>query len=137
MTFAEELAKIPFAARQTDATGFVAPIMRASGHALFTVIGTMVGPEVVSDDEVIAELAETKSHWDAVQHDNEVFSAAIKDKVTVIGALIDAAITEYPTWTADNRKDNLRELANRFVLLGCDLDRELAGVTTSDPGFQL
>ena len=53
MTFATELAKMPFTPTGTNATGFTAPLMRASGHALFVVIGAAVGTEVVTEDEIL------------------------------------------------------------------------------------
>lgn len=137
MTFAQDLAKIPFTARGTDAAGFLTPFHRAAGHITFAYAASADDRGLMTEDEVRGELEHAKEHWNALAAPAEVLSVATLDLVANLGAAVTSAHTEFPVWTAEQRTSNLRELTNRFAHTTATLDRELLGIRDSDPGYQL
>lgn len=136
MTFATDLAALPFRATQPDAKGFVPPLLRASCHLVFATAGSFK-PDMVTTDEVLTELKEAKAFCDGINIDTEALSTAAKDHITGIRALLTSAVGEYAGWDERARTDNLREILNRAVYTGVLLDRELVGLTDSDAGHKL
>lgn len=140
MTFATDLATLPYDAREQEAKGFLPPIARATGHLLFVLTDSAIdaagGTRVLQDEEALGELTHAQAHWRQITG-TEVISAAAATHITNYGRAIDAAIAEFADWTADQRRDNLRDLANRGAGLMAALDRELVGLRNSDPGFAI
>jgi hypothetical protein len=141
MTFAEELTKIPYNPRIPEATGFLPPIARATGHvmlALAVVASEVEGAErLMSDDDLLVEVNAANGHWAVITTDNETLSTTAKTHIFTYGKALDAVAKEWTTWDHDTRIRNLRDLANRLAALTVLLDRELVGLTTSDAGFNL
>lgn len=144
-TFAEEIAKVPYTPRQTDAAGLLAPVFRAVGHILFaTALSSTQTPDAagtapivaVTDEEILEELRHAGAHWNAINQ-GENLSTATGQVITALGAGITNAVAEYPEWPAATKTSNLRDLANRTAGLASVLDRELAGIRDSDPGYAL
>ncbi len=136
MTFATDLAALPFRATQPDAKGFVPPLLRLSSHLVFATAGSFK-PELVSTDEVLTELREAAAFSNAIHTDTEALSTAAKNHVAGLRNLLASAITEYAGWDERARTDNLREILNRAIYTGVLLDRELVGLTDSDAGHKL
>ncbi len=136
MTFATDLALVPFTARGTTAAGFLPPIMRATGHILFATALAADDRELATEEEILRELTEAEEHWHVIGIHEELSAAANQD-VQNLGACITSAKDEFATWTAAAKTSNLRELANRTAAIAARLDRELIGLRDSDPGYQL
>lgn len=138
MSFATDIAAIPLTARQTDAKGFLPPIIRATGHLLFVLAdaATEEGHRILTDDEALEELTHAKGHWDAITT-NEAISTPTKTLITAFGKAVSSAITEFPDWDRNARITNLRDLGNRAAGISAALDRELVGLRDSDAGLSL
>jgi len=139
MTFATDLAKVPFTATQQNAVGFLPPLMRAAGHLLFVLADCAVAEgdtRPLTDDEVAGELKHAKEHWDAIVLD-EALSAGTRETLGFIGKCITSANKEFGTWDRDAKIRNLRDLGNRIAGVTATLDRELVGLRGSDPGLTL
>ena len=139
MTFATDLAQIPFTARGTDPAGFLPPILAASSHILFAMAAstTLEGDNpVCTPEELLNELVEARTHWGVVNA-NDALSATTAQAVKNLGDAIVSACDEFADWEPRAKVDNLRELANRVRGLGAVLDRELVALTNSDPGYAL
>ena len=136
MAFADTIRSIPFTPRSTTATGFVPPMLRAMGHILY-LTGCLADENVtVADEEALNELREAETHWLA-RAATDATSTAINELASRIGSAIAEARDEYEGWDDTARVQNLRDLANRIVAFSCHLDRELVGLTGSDPGSSL
>jgi hypothetical protein len=136
MAFADTIRAIPYTPRTQTASGFLPPMLRAMGHILY-LTGCLADENMtVSDEEAINELQSATQHW-LNRTATTATSTAINERASVIGVAIDEAISEYTSWPEDQRTQNLRDLANRIVAFSCHLDRELVGLTTSDPGSSL
>jgi hypothetical protein len=136
MTFAEDLARLPVAANTPEASGFLPPIFRASGHLLF-VLGQAADEEIElteeNEAELISELRHAKGHWDAINA-NDALSAAAVAHLGNFGAALDSAIAEFTRWDRPTKLRNTRDLANRIVSYAATLDRELVGLPASSAG---
>lgn len=137
MTFAEDLARLPYEAREQDAKGFLPPIARAVTHLTFVLAHeNEEGVRHIEDDEALNELTHAQLHWQAIAG-KENLSATSREHVENYGTAIDSAVAEFAEWDHDTRISNLRDLANRGAGLMAVLDRELVGLKGSDPGFSL
>lgn len=139
MTFSADIAEIPFNPAQQTATGLLAPIMRASGHILYTMAAIADEGYTISDEEVQRELEHAAGHLIATTAtvDDAPVSAACKNIVRAFCAATLAAHQEWTSWPEADRTNNLRHLANRASAIGAFFDGELAGVFNSDPGSSL
>ena len=137
MTFATDIAKIPFAARGTNAAGFLPPIFRAATHILFAA-AAMADPreDLITDEEVLGELNTAKGLWDVIAT-TEALSTPTAQLVTDFGACLTSAHAEFTGWTTDQKHSNFRDLANRVAAITATLDRELIGIRDTDPGYQI
>lgn len=138
MSFADDIARIPYTPRGTDAAGFLAPIFRAMGHLLM-VLNITADEELreQTDDEILlTELRDAHAHWTAVNAE-QALSTATGATVGAFGNAIASAIDEFPTWDETTRVRNIRDLLNRSAGLAAILDRELVGLRDSDPGYVL
>lgn len=137
MTFATDLARLPYEAREQDAKGFLPPIARAVTHLTFVLAHeNEEGVRHIEDDEALDELKHAQLHWQAITG-TENLSAASHQHVDNYGTALNSAITEFADWDHDTRISNLRDLAHRGAALMAVLDRELVGLKGSDPGFSL
>lgn len=136
MTFATNLAELPNAARQPDASGFLPPIFRAAGHLLFVLAATAGDEQAISEEEALTELRHAAGHWDAIDGLESLSetSAAIVQR---FGVTLADAIAEWTDWNADQRTRNIRDLSNRVASFAVSLDRELVGLRNSDAGTRL
>ena len=136
MAFTDTIRSIPYAARSAQATGYLPPTLRAMGHILY-LTGCLADENVtVSDIEAIEELQQAREHWNG-RAPTDATSTAINEQTRLIGTALEEAVTEYEGWDDTHRVQNLRDLANRIVGVSCALDRELLGLTGSDPGSSL
>jgi len=136
VTFATDIAALPFAPAQPEAVGLLPPIARTLGHLMFVLEHVAAERNALTEDELLAELTHARSHWDAI-NTNEALSFATTAELNKVGAAIRSAAREYGGWDRDNRIRNLRDLSNRIVGFTVALDRELVGSRVSDPGFNL
>jgi hypothetical protein len=136
MAYTDTIRSLPYAPRTTNASGFVPPMIRAMGHILY-VTGCLADESITkTDEQVLGELLAALEHWDARSETNAVSTATLARATTIHEALT-LAIEEYGSWEERNRLQNVRNLANRIIAYTCDLDRELLGLTGSDPGSSL
>lgn len=136
MAFTDTIRSIPFTPNSVHARGFVPPIIRAMGHILF-LTGSLADENVtVAATEAEAELQAAEDHWNA-RATTPAISEAIATRASTIGTAIHEARSEFASWTEANRLQNIRDLAHRIVGFCADLDRELVGLTDSDPGSSL
>lgn len=136
MAFADTIRALPFTGRVQQATGFLAPMVRAMGHILF-LMGCVADADVtVNAGEAEAELDHAVEHWNA-RANTEAVSTASRDRATAIGTALTEARAEWPNWNDEQRVANLRDLAQRILQYCADLDRELVGIRESDPGTAL
>ena len=136
MTFAADIAAIPYDPTSPDATGFLAPVLRASGHLLFALAAHSDPDTTLTDEEILGEIQHAKGHWDAIYH-GQALSTAADIKVQAFGLALQSALNEFEGWDDATRSSNLRQLAHGIVGLGTLLDRELVGLTNSQPGYAL
>ena len=135
--FSETIEQIPFAPSSPTGSGFLPPILRAQGHILY-LLGCLADEEVtVEDDKAVEELTAAETHFHARADASETVSTATRGLATLLNTAIAQAVTEYPSWEPEVRVTNLRALAHRVVAFSAVLDRELVGLTGSDPGSTL
>lgn len=134
--FSDTMAQIAVPTGGGVASGFLPPIIRAQGHILY-LLGCLADPDVtVSTEDAIAELTAAKDHLDERTATTAISTAAS----VLLGAwtmAIGEATAEYTAWTDEARIQNLRAIANKVVGIACVLDRELVGLTGSNPGHAL
>lgn len=137
MTFATDLALLPFAPAKPEATGFLPPIARALGHLLFVLehVAAERTP-ALPDDELLGELTHARDHWNVLDA-NGTLSAATLQTSNHVAAALTSAVDEFNGWDHDTRIRNLRDLAHRLVAFTVVLDRELLGLRNSDAGHAL
>lgn len=136
MAFTDTIRSLPYAARSINASGYLPPMLRAMGHILY-LTGCLADENVtVTDEEALNELQQAEDHWLA-RAATPATSTTINEHTTALATAFAEAISEYTEWPEDRRVQNLRDLANRVVALSCALDRELLGLTGSDPGSSL
>lgn len=136
MPFADTIRTLPYVARTATASGFLPPMVRAMGHIIYLVGCNADEAVTVTDEDALGELRHAQEHWNA-RNATPAASTAAHDQARIIATCITEAIAEYPAWTADQRTQNLRDLGNRLVAHCAFLDRELVGITDSDPGSSL
>lgn len=136
MAFADSIQQLPYAPRAQAARGFVPPMLRAMGHILFLTACLADENVAVTDEEALTELRHAAEHWNA-RTETDAVSTATNQSSALIGVTIGEAITEYEGWDEAHRVQNLRDLANRIMGYTATLDRELVGITESDPGSSL
>lgn len=136
MAFADTIRQIPYAPAGNQAVGFLPPILRSMSHILY-LTGCLADENVnVENQEALNELNEALTHW-IDRAPSSATSTAINEKLRLVGEAISEALNEYIGWNDEQRTQNLRDLANRVVAVSCDLDRELLGLTGSNPGSSL
>lgn len=135
--FAEIVAELPFTPTTEQGKGFLAPLLRTSGHLLY--LAAQMGEEenrrptaAQKKEEIEAALA----HWAGVEI-NDSFSKGAKEYMEKISSALRATQTEHPNWTAEASVENFKLLANRIAQLFSTLDREVLGIRESDAGFSL
>lgn len=136
MPFADTIRTLPYAARTQAASGFLPPMLRAMNHVIYLVGCIADEATVVTEEDALGELRHAQEHWNA-RVATPAASTAAHDQARIIATCITEAIAEYPAWTAEQRIQNLRDLGNRFISHCAFLDRELVGLTDSDPGSSL
>lgn len=136
MTFSEYLTQIPFNADRASASGLLAPIIRASGHILYAMAAFADPGYTIPDEEVRVELNHATAHLASTPETVEAapISSACKTIINAFVLATEASVNEWNDWTADQKGQNLRDLANRAAAIGAFLDGELAGVPGSYPG---
>ena len=144
--FTTSLNNIPFAPRQANARGLIAPLIRSSGHILFLTAclsfaaaapeGT-ARVEIMTEAEAIDELNQAFAHVAPANIATDiVLSTRGTELLTLYSGAIGNLIGSYHDWSETDRLTACRNLANRAAALGASLDRELAGLNSdlSDPG---
>lgn len=138
-TFAEALADIPYQPTDVQATGLLAPIVRACGHILY-LVGAIAEPGyTLAEGEAIRELEHAEAHLTSTvaTADHAPISNSAKTRVRAFCVAVQQARIEFNEWAEDDRGSNLKALADRAAALAAFFDLELAGVQQSDPGRTL
>lgn len=136
MPFVETINRIPFAPRTAQGAGFLPPIVRAQGHILY-LLGCLAEDSIeVGVPHALGELAHAREHWHERERTQNISDRASEEADTLELAIAECA-QEYEEWTDETRLTNIRSLANRVVQYAANLDRELVGLTSSDPGSTL
>jgi hypothetical protein len=133
--FATHIAAIPFNAGGQQASGLLAPMVRAMGHILYAFAAFSDPGYTIPDEEVKRELEHAAGHIASTPAVADVAPISTNAKNYVIafyGALLCANL-EWDAWTADERGTNLRNLANRAAAIAAFFDTEYAGIVAS-PG---
>jgi hypothetical protein len=136
MAFADDIARIPFTPRGTDAAGFLAPMFATIGHLMLVLEATAEETITLPDEELRGELEHASLHWNAINA-GEALSTPAAGTIADFGAALQSANTEFDDWDEATRLRNIRDLANRSRALATILDRELVGLRDSDPGYTL
>jgi hypothetical protein len=137
--FNDLIAQIPYNPVQTTARGLLAPLMKATGHVLY-LVGALAEPGyTLTEEEVQRELADASEHLTGTVAavGAAPLSRIAKERINAFVLAVDAAENEYPSWSADDRGNNLSALAHRAASLAAFLDGELVGINNSDPGRTL
>lgn len=144
MNFREAISAITYRPNQAEATGLLAPIIRASGHILYVTAALAVEAEEpeayhLTDEEALRELTAAAGHLSrtVATAEQAPISTACKDLLIIYCDAVRLAGEEYPLWSDEDRGPNLKDLADRTAQLGAFLDGELAGLRGSDPGRTL
>lgn len=119
------------------ARGLLAPLIRSMNHILFALAGSNATPPLLTEDEILNELHEARTHLDPTYFNYPTTLSEISIlRLTRYQALIEAAINEF---TTDGGQARLRTLANATTDFACYLDWDLAGIppSFSDPGTSL
>jgi hypothetical protein len=135
MTFATDIAAIPYAPTQAEPKGFLPPLARTLGHLMFT-LEAIAAEREIPEDELLGELTHARDHWNALDHGGSL-SAPTATTITAISKALGSAVEEFGEWDKDQRVRNVRDLGNRVAGYTAALDRELLGLRGSDPGHQL
>ena len=144
VNFRETIAAIAYRPNQVEATGLLAPIIRATGHILYVTAALAVEAEEpeayhLTDEEALRELTAAAGHLSRTVATTEAapVSNACKQHVILFCDAVRLAGEEYPLWSDEDRGPSLKDLADRAAQLGAFLDGELAGLRGSDPGRTL
>jgi hypothetical protein len=139
MAFADQIALIPYAPNGSNATGILAPLMRAMGHVLYAVAATCDTGYTITDEEAHSELSHAEGHLARTLASVHAapLSQTGKDRILAFTQAIYDANSEWRDWDHDTRVANLRDLANRAAALAAYLDFECIGLHNSDPGLAL
>jgi phage baseplate assembly protein W len=134
--FRDTITELPYNARTPEGSGFFPPMVRAIGHLLVLLEYVGDPDHNVTDEEVTTELSAAIVHWESRTSTENVSTRAIDTAHTIFTALSQLR-DEFPDWNEDQRITNLRDLIHRILQYVADLDRELVGLTGSDPGSTL
>lgn len=137
-SFETLVGEIPFAPTSEQGTGFIAPFSRAISHLL--IVASLLNEDEAekhpSSTEIRSELDSARTHLDAIAIDSG-FSTNFTEAYNKTILALEAARREISAWDETTTKDNLIKLTNRFLQLSANLDREVLGIRTADPGFSL
>lgn len=142
--FSTAIATIPFAPRQENAKGIIAPLIRATGHLLFLLAHITVQASEnhtpLTDTEQQQELTDAANHLTASNFpDLPTVSTTAKTHLAAFVLGVNNARDNWTTWAADARGGALRDLTNRAAAIGTILDREFTGLAANavDPGSSI
>lgn len=136
MTIQELTTLIPFTPETQTGRGFLPPLLRGLNHILFLLACLADDTIEVTNEQAINELTQAQDHWNAIEFTTNLSTAA----TAYVGAFqqtLRTIITDYHGWTNDVAISNLRDFTHRSMALAAFLDRELIGITNSDPGSTL
>lgn len=136
MAFADTIRAMPYVARTPQSSGFLPPLIRGMNHIINLLTCLADDQITVTDEEAIAELTAAREHFNGRTATPAVSTAAV-ERANALTTALNEAIAEYPGWNADQRIGNLRDFVHRVLQYCADLDRELVGLRTSDPGTTL
>jgi hypothetical protein len=135
MTFTAALEAIPFTATTPNGTGWLPPIIRASGHILHLAASLADEAIPVTDEEALNELQAALGHLNSRTGTDNI-STATREAAANLDNLVAQTIAEFSGWTPEDRVKNLEQVGHRFTALASTLDWELIGLR-SDPGTSL
>lgn len=135
-TFADISKSLPFRATTKEGRGFLPPFLRAMNH--FLTIMQFVEESKKKDKMpfVIEELKEAVTHITAINV-GPFLSSTAKETLINFGKLAQTAHVEASSWTEDQIVENCKILMDRGAMVASMLDRELIGLSDSDPGSQI
>jgi hypothetical protein len=134
--FSDTIAELPYRATSREGTGFFPPMVRAMGHLLVLLEYVGDPDHNVTNEEAETELAAASTHW-AARADTQNVSTRADERAHIIFTALTEIREEFPNWDEGQRVNNLRDLVHRILQYVADLDRELVGLTGSDPGSTL
>jgi hypothetical protein len=139
MAFSDQISLMLFAPMGRNATGVLAPIIRAMGHILYCAGAQAESGYNLTDEEVRDELQSAAAHLTLTTTNIAAapVSQRAKDYILAWVQAIYDAETEYAGWDHDTRVANFKDLANRAAGLAAFLDGECMGLRGSDPGSSL
>jgi hypothetical protein len=111
-------------------------MIRGMSHVIYLVGVLDDEVSTVAEAEAVTELQHALEHWHAREHTTYISDAAAAQADTLELALTQA-LNEYASWSVDLRVGHLRNLVQRYFQFLANLDRELVGLTNSDPGSSL
>ena len=131
-----DITTIPYAPRQEQAKGFLAPLIRMMGHVLYLAAAhTTLTPE-----EAKKELEDAAAHIDASLVTNSpMVSGTAKSYIKILHNHLIATAGAWEAYTEEQRTTNLSAVANRTAGAASYFDIEFAGLTAdeTDPGSSL
>lgn len=134
--FADTIQKLDYNPTSQQGAGFLPPIFRGSQHILFLMASVNDEQVEVTTDDALTELKAAKTHFDSRVNPTSVSTPTLA-KAILLDVAMTQAIEEYGKWDDKARTANLKDLSNRIAQFASDLDRELTGLTESDPGTQI
>jgi hypothetical protein len=135
-----DISQTLIAPTQTNATGLVAPLLRATGHLLYALAASSSTPPTMTPEEERDEIAAAALHLNATfTAPDECLTVNIKDFQSSLVRNVNSAVAGWTNWSAEDHPRVLMALINECLSFGCRLDRELAGIRNSDsnPGSAL
>lgn len=134
------LNAIPYAPRQEQAKGFIAPLVRSIGHILYLVGAYNEERYTLTDEEAQKELTDAADHLaTTLVSDTPLISGTAKSYISALGDALAHATVGWASFTDDQKATLIRNLANRAAGAASYYDTEFAGLTAAetDPGSAL
>jgi hypothetical protein len=125
---------------EQQATGFLAPIMRATGHILFALACINADPAISTEQEIKDEFVAAATHLNAtVTVSLGVLSTNAGQQFARWKEHLDLAADQILNWPAADRSRAVLALISETMSFATFLDRELAGIdpSASNPGLAL
>jgi hypothetical protein len=136
--FVTTLHRMVIPSTQANATGLIGPLMRAMGHLLYALAASAATPPTATPEEIKDEINAAAAHLLGTTNISEdCLSNEIIVALDTIQETTNHANVLWDNWEDNVKKENLILLINAYMSVATKLDRELAGITDSDPGSSL
>ena len=135
MSFETTLNRLPFTATTENGRGFLPPYLRGMSHLLY-LLGRAEDNARTTEQFYIDELDQSLLHWNECATTN-AFTDAASTHLRNFKRAVNDYRNEFQGWARAERLSRLQDLIHRGIQLGAVMDRELAGISNSDPGSRL